>query len=157
MSEKIIFVSHCILNQSIRKEKFSKIKELVGLFTESGVGIVQLPCPKIECNGRFIRNENNAKICKNYCKKTSSFIVNTIKKYLDANFKVLGILGVEFSPICGVYRINNGRKNIPGRGILIKGIENEMQKRNFQVPIISTNLNNVFSTLEKLDLLLKNS
>ena len=157
MGEKIIFVSHCILNQSIRKEKFSKIKELVKLLTESDVGMVQLPCPKIDCNGKFIRNENNAKIYKKYCEKTSVFIVNTIKKYLDANFKVIGILGVEFSPICGVYRINNGKKNVAGKGILIQGIENEMQKKNFQVPIISINLNNVFSTLEKIDLLLKNS
>jgi len=157
MSEKIIFVSHCILNQNIRNEKFSKIKELVELLTESNVGIVQLPCPRIDCNGKFIKNENNTKIYKKYCEKTSAFIVKTIKKYLDANFKVLGILGVEFSPICGVYRINNGRKNIPGKGILIKEIENEMQKKNFQVPIISTNINNIFSTLEKIDILLKNS
>ncbi|NIO44679.1 MAG: hypothetical protein GTN36_03960 [Candidatus Aenigmarchaeota archaeon] len=157
MDEKIIFVSHCILNQSIRNEKFSKIKEVVKLLSETDVGIVQLPCPKIDCNGKFIKNTTNVKIYKKYCEKTSVIIVNTIKKYLDADFKVLGILGVEFSPICGVYRINNGRKNIPGKGALIKEIENEMQKRNFQVPIISTNLNNVFSILEKINILLKNS
>jgi len=157
MNEKLIFVSHCILNQSIRNKKFSKVKELVKLFTESDVGIVQLPCPKIDCNGIFVRNENNIRIYKKYCKKISAFIVNTIKKYLDANFEVIGILGVEFSPICGVHKINNGKKNVYGKGILIEEIESEMQKKNFQVPVISTNLNNIFSTLEKIDLLLKNS
>lgn len=156
MSEKVIFVSHCILNQSIRNEKFSKVKELIELLTESDTGIFQLPCPKIDYNGKFIRNGNNAKIYKKYCEKISVFIIKTIEKYLDADFKVIGILGVEFSPICGVYKINNGRKNVPGKGVLIEEIEKEMQKKNFQVPIISTNLNNVFPTLEKINLLLKN-
>lgn len=157
MNEKIVFVSHCILNQNIRNEKFYKVKELVNLLTESNVGLVQLPCPKIDCNEDFIINENNTRIYKSYCKKISGFIVNTIKKYLDSNFEVIGILGVEFSPICGVYKINNGKKNVFGKGVLIKEIEREMQKRNFQVPIISTDLNNIFSTLEKIDVLLKNS
>jgi len=157
MNEKVIFVSHCILNQSIRNEKFSKVKRLIGLLTGSDVGIVQLPCPKIDCNGKFMRNENNAKIYRKYCEKISIFVVKTIKKYLDADFNVIGILGVEFSPFCAVYKINNGKKNVLGKGILMEEIEKEMQKKDFQVPIISTNLNNVFSTLEKIDILLKNS
>lgn len=150
-----MFVSHCILNPNIRDERFSKVKELIGLLAESDVGIIQLPCPKIECNGKFIRKID--KNCKNYCKKVSIQVLDTIEKYLDENFKVLGILGVDFSPICGVYRVSNGKKSFHGKGILIEEIEREMQKRNFQVPLISTNLNNTFSTLEKIDLLLKNS
>ena len=155
MSEKIIFISHCILNQNVRNEKYPRVKELIKLITDSDVGIIQLPCPKLDCNKNFVIKESNIKICKEYCKKISVFTVNTIKKYLDSNFDILGILGVEFSPICGVYRINNGRKNIPGKGILIEEIEKEMQKRNFQVPIIGINLNNVYSSIEKVQSLLK--
>ncbi|MEM7816916.1 MAG: hypothetical protein QXZ20_03315, partial [Candidatus Aenigmatarchaeota archaeon] len=84
-------------------------------------------------------------------------ILKNIKNYLEKDCAVLGILGVEFSPICGVNRIENGNKIVPGKGILTEEIEREMQKKNFQVPIISLNLKNVPTTLEKINLLLKNS
>lgn len=155
--KKVVFVSHCILNQNVRDKKFSGTKDLIELFTGSDVGIIQLPCPEVESN-RVLNNKINEE-CGNYreyCREISVKILKTIRKYLDAEFKVVGILGIEFSPICGVHRINNGKKVVPGKGILIEELENEMQKQRFQVPIIATNLNNIFPTLERVDLLLKN-
>ena len=78
-----------------------------------------------------------------------------VKKYLDANYKVLGILGVEFSTTCGVHRIRNGKRNVPGKGVLIEELEAEMEKKNFQVPLMTTNFQNIFSTMEKMSLLIK--
>lgn len=166
MDKKIVFVPHCILNQNVRalgKEKSNgTIKEVVKFFAEAEVGIVQLPCPEVEFDGGLNRisktkeNYNTENYRKN-CREISLEILKSVKKYLDKDYKVLGILGIEFSPTCGVYRIENGKKIVPGKGVLIEELEIEMQKKNFQVPIIAVNLNNIFSTLEKLSLLLKNS
>jgi len=161
---KVVFVPHCILNQSVRvtgKEKSGLIKEIVELFVEAGIGIVQLPCPEVEYDGGLKREAKSRKAYetenyRNSCKKLSVEVLKNIKRYLDSNFKVIGILGVEFSPTCAVYRLDNGKKIVPGKGIFIEELEKEMQRQRFQVPIIATNLNNVFSTLEKIDLLLKN-
>jgi predicted secreted protein len=156
MEEKrVVFVPHCILNPSIRNNS-KTAKEIIEIFAESGVGIVQLPCPEIEYNEELIKKIKDKERYREHCKKLSIKILKDIKKYLDANYKVLGILGVEFSPTCGIYRINNGKKNTPGKGILMEELENEMQKKNFQVPFITTNLQNIFSTLEKMSLLIKN-
>jgi predicted secreted protein len=163
--KKVIFVPHCILNQNVRavgKEKSSgTIKEVVNFLTEAEIGIVQLPCPETEFDGGLNRSfktkESYAEPYRKHCREISLEILKTIEKYLDEDYKVLGILGIEFSPTCGVYRIENERKTVPGKGILIEEIEKEMQKKNFQIPIIAVNLNNVFSTLEKLSLLFKNS
>jgi hypothetical protein len=62
---------------------------------------------------------------------------------------------VELSSTCGVHQVQNGRKNVPGKGILMEEIEKEMQKKNFQVPIIGVNLDNIFSSIEKVQSLLK--
>lgn len=161
MNKRIIFVPHCILNQSVRSvEKEGTVKEIVNLFTESDVGIVQLPCPEVEYNGGLNRETKTKKTYTNgyrkSCKELSLEILKNIKKYLDANYNVIGILGVEFSPTCAVYRLDNGKKIVPGKGIFIEELEKEMQKQRFQIPIIAANLNNIFSTLEKIDILLKN-
>jgi predicted secreted protein len=160
---KVVFVPHCILNQNVRaagERSNGSIKEIVKFFAEAEVGIVQLPCPEIEFNGlerRFRAKETCNKNYRNRCREISLNVMKTVKSYLEKDYTVLGILGIEFSPTCGVYRIENGSKIIPGKGVLTEELEKEMQNENFQVPIISVNTNNVFSTLEKLSLLLKNS
>lgn len=164
--KKVVFVPHCILNQNVRavgKEKSNgTIKEIVNFFAEAEVGIVQLPCPEVEFDGGLNRQlktkENyNNEVYRNCCREISLKVLKEVREYLDKEYKVVGILGVEFSPTCAVYRIENGKKILPGKGILMEELEKEMQKENFQVPIIAVNLNNIFSTLEKLSLLLKNS
>ena len=163
-SKKLIFVSHCLLNQNARPlggEKYpGVVKDLLELFSESGVGIIQIPCPQIEFNEGINRK---AKSKDSYetdgfrlsCQKLSSNIIEKIESYLRKSYSVLGILGVELSPTCGVYQIQNGRRSVPGKGIFIEELEKGMQKKNFQVPIIGVNLNNIFSSLEKVQSLLK--
>jgi predicted secreted protein len=165
MEKRVVFVPHCILNQNVRavgKEKSDgTIKEIVNFFAEAEVGIIQLPCPEVEFDGGLDRQlkakENYNTFYREYCREISLKILKEVRKYLEKEYKVIGILGIEFSPTCGVYRIENGKRIVPGKGILIEELEKEMQKENFQVPIISVNLNNIFSSLEKLSLLLKNS
>jgi len=163
-SKKVIFISHCLLNQNARPlggEKYSgSVKELVELFAESGVGIIQIPCPQIEFNEGLNRKSKSKDAYDNNgfrskCQKLSSNVIETIESYLRKNYEILGILGVEQSSTCGVYQVQNGKRSVPGKGIFIEELEKEMEKKNFQVPIIGINLNNIFSSLEKVQSLLK--
>ena len=164
-SKRVVFVSHCLLNQNTRainQERYPGIvKEIMELFLEADIGIVQLPCPQIEQNGGGIKRKfQPGKVLEGNgyraeCKKMSTSIIKQIEKYLKEDYNVVGIVGVEFSPTCAVHQINNGKKNVPGRGILIEELESKMQKKNFQVPIIGVNLNNIFSSTEKIQSLLK--
>jgi predicted secreted protein len=166
MSKRVVFVPHCILNQNVRavgKEKSNgTVKEVVNFFAEAEIGMVQLPCPEVEFDGGLERsfktkNSYNNEVYRRHCREISLEILKAVKKYLDKEYKVVGILGIEFSPTCGIYRIEDGKKIVPGKGVLFEELEREMQTKNFQVPIIAVNLNNVYSTLEKLSILLKNS
>ena len=162
--KKVVFVSHCLLNQNARaigRERFQgSFKDLLELFAASGVGIIQLPCPQLEFNDGLNRKlktkasyESNG--YRDQCHKLSVELISQIENYLRKNYEVIGILGVELSRSCGVHQILNGRKNVPGKGILIEELEMEMQKKNFQVPIIGINLNNIYSSIEKVQALLK--
>jgi predicted secreted protein len=161
---KIVLVSHCILNQSARpvgREKYSGVvKEILELFTESGVGIIQIPCPQLEFN-EGLNRKSNSKDCydntcfRSKCQKLSCNVIQMIESYVKKNYEILGILGIEQSSTCGVYQVQNGKRSVPGKGIFIEELEKEMEKKNFQVPIIGVNLNNIFSSLEKVQSLLK--
>lgn len=165
-TKKIIFVSHCILNQNVMpmgKEKFSgPIKELLEMFSEAGVGVVQMPCPELDFSGQLQRKSKLKEVLdnKNYrkhCRESSKLILSQIEKYLSKNYNVLGILGIEMSPTCAVHQIENGHKAAPGKGIFIEELEGEMHKKNFQVPILGVNLNNIYNSMEKVQSLLKYS
>ena len=162
--KKVVFVSHCLLNQNTRAKGMSTsqggIKELMDLFSEAGVGIVQLPCPQFEANGGLDwkpKSSYDTKVYRSYCKKLSTSILQQVKKYLSKNYEVLGIMGVELSATCAVHQTTSGGKRSPGKGILMEELEDAMRKKNFQVPLIGVKLNNIYSSVEKIQNLLKYS
>jgi len=163
-SKKIIFVSHCLLNQNARPiggEKYpGSVKDLLEIFAEAGIGIVQLPCPQLEFNGglnRRLKSKNayDTKGYRKFCNKVSSKLIKQIENYMKEDYKIIGILGIEFSSTCGVHQVKDGRRNVPGKGIMIEELEGEMEKKNFQVPIVGVNLNNIFNSIERVRSLLK--
>jgi predicted secreted protein len=161
---KIVFVSHCILNQNTKplgKERYpGVVKEILQIFSEADVGIVQLPCPHLEFFNEIERKPKpksfyEDKGYRTYCKRLAKTILKQVENYLKSGYRVLRIIGIEFSPSCAVYQIENGNRVVPGKGILIEEIENEMRKKKFQVPIVGLNLNNLYATIEKIQALLK--
>lgn len=165
-SKRIIFVAHCILNQnavSVGREKApGAIRDLLELFAGAGVGIVQMPCPQLEFNAGLNRRPKpkeryDSRKFRLACRAQCKCVLDQIKNYLQKNYTVLGILGVETSPTCAVHQLLNGSRTVPGKGIFTEELEEEMRKRNFQVPIIGVNLNNLYSTMEKLQSLLRYS
>ena len=134
-NKKILFVSHCLLNQNVRaigREKYTgSVKDLLELFAEAGIGIVQLECPQIKFNNGLNRkhvtkNSYDTNGYRKDCKEMSFEVMKKIELYLRKDYKVLGVLGVEFSHTCGVHQVQNGRRNVPGKGIFIEELENEI-------------------------------
>jgi len=161
--KKIVFISHCLLNQNAKamgKEKSrGTIKEIIELISESGIGIVQLPCPQLEFNGGLNRrakdkNHYDNKKFRSDCKKMATMTLKQIENYLAKSYSVVGILGVELSPTCAVHQLQNGTRISPGKGVLMEELEMEMRKKRFQVPIVGVNLNNIFSSVEKVQSLI---
>ncbi len=164
-SKRVIFVSHCLLNQNVLPVGMEKypgaVKELLEFFAEAGVGIVQMPDPETEYFGLDrkpkTKDDYDTKSFRKICRQFSKLILEQIQKYKQKNYNVVGLLGVEFSPTYAVHQITNGTKNTPGKGIFIEELEEEMRKKNFQVPIVGINMNNLFSSMEKLNALIKYS
>jgi len=165
-SKKVVFVSHALLNQNSMPKGRGKypgvVNDLIELLTESGVGLVQLPCPELSFGaplGRKSKTKDtmDTKPFRKHCKGMATNLMDQIEKYQKAKYKVVGVLGLEHSPIEAVHQVENKNRIVPGKGILTEEIEDEMRKRRFQVPIVGVNINNIYSSLERVQSMLSSA
>jgi predicted secreted protein len=149
-SNKCVFVSHCLLAQAVVAQGLAKnssaiVKPLVEFCLDNDINIFQMACPEVLCYAgglvRGVRGKNWYE--NNGLRKTSSEIAKEQVNYMidltRAGFKVLAIIGVEFSPACAPSYLNKGRRIIKGKGIYIEELERELQFQKLRVPIIGVN------------------
>lgn len=126
-SKKIIFVSHCILNENIRYlgGAFRKggIDEIIDEIQNHGIGIIQMKCPEQKAWGGVLkkhiwrplgaRNKFLYKIIKillpffiwntkRVYKSIAKDVVAELTDYITSGYEVVGIIGIAGSPSCGV-------------------------------------------------------
>ena len=108
--KKIILLSHCILNVNAKVEGFepyeSLVKELTDYLYENKVGIIQLPCPEMAIYGikrwGHVKDQFNYNFFKKSCEIFLESTVNQLESYLGAGYHIVGCIGVDGSPSCGV-------------------------------------------------------
>lgn len=115
--KKIIFVSHCILNTAskvvlynqdeIDAEEALRLKFMRKVI-ENGVQVIQLPCAEFTLYGAkrwgHVSDQFDNIFFRNHCRQILTPIINQLIEYLDNPefFEVLGIIGIDGSPSCGV-------------------------------------------------------
>lgn len=158
--EKVVFVSHCIMNQSTRawwgdggasREK-GMISDVVRVLMRYGIGMVQMDCPEFSLYGNprpprskdgYDTPEFNDR-CHEIALRACDLMECFQDKGKDPKIKVLAIIGVENSPSCGVDQTTKTVKNrnvrSPGRGLLIEALVREMHQRGLHAPLIGVSL-----------------
>ncbi len=186
--QEILFVSHCILNtaskvvlynqEEIESEEALRQRFLLKAI-EKGVQLIQLPCPEFAMYGAMrwghVSNQFDNPFFRDYCKKSLEPIFLQMEEYLahGERFHVMGVLGVDGSPSCGVDYTCKGnwygsfgcRENLQetlasvklesGKGILMDVLEKELQARGWadSVPMVglfASEPEKCMSFLEKL-------
>lgn len=114
--EKILVVSHCILNQASKVKSYNteemeeenKLrKELLKEVFDKGIELLQLPCPEFIMYGSkrwgHVKNQFDNPFFRKNCKEILNPIIEQLKEYNNNKdrFKILGIVSVEGSPSCG--------------------------------------------------------
>ncbi|MEA4820781.1 MAG: hypothetical protein VB122_00880 [Erysipelotrichales bacterium] len=115
--QDIIFVSHCILNtaskvflynqKEIDAEEFLR-KKFLTLSISNNIQIIQLPCPEFTLYGPkrwgHVSNQFDNVFFRKHCRKILQPFIEQLIEYLNhpETFNVLGIIGIDGSPSCGV-------------------------------------------------------
>jgi predicted secreted protein len=154
--KKIVFLAHCVLNQNAKLDRCAHhqgaITKLINVLLENGIGIVQLECPEMlylgldrESDSASISNieSEDTRIADRMAEHGAQAIVdriarNTVQQIVDYQkngFIVLGLIGINGSPTCGVETTwANGHEPL-GQGVLISSISRHLRDAGQVVPM----------------------
>lgn len=63
-------------------------------------------------------------------------VVEQMVEYDQSGFKILGVIGANRSPSCGVDTTSDNNEEVPGMGLFIEKIARRLQDRGLSLPII---------------------
>ena len=105
---RVIFISHCWLNINTRFPQGAAFEgantPLIDALLQDGLGIIQMPCPEYEVLGleKYDYGEIILEPLRGRFREVAEIVVKQIKDYLALGFEIVGILGMNPSPSCGV-------------------------------------------------------
>jgi predicted secreted protein len=146
-SKNLVLVAHCVLNQNSISDGTAdypgSIEEVVSLLLRYQVGILQLPCPELNCLGLDrgdVRGAERPVIVENTrirdvierpeahrrLRTLVGPLVYQIKEYRRHGFTILGIVGIDRSPSCCVATTSIANREAAGRGVFMEELHREL-------------------------------
>ena len=188
-SRKVIFLSHCLLNENTRylggAGYAGSVPAIIQTCLEGGIGIVQMPCPEQHAWGGVLKRRllwffgsqgtwlyqlRNLLLpillwyTRRIYRTLARQVANQIRDYVSSGFTVVGVVGVDGSPSCGVLQTLDmpcsleliGRLSptahaddmnaivqtclVDGKGIFIEGLQQELERHRLNVTVFSHDL-----------------
>ena len=156
-SRRVVFLAHCLLNQNTISDGTAEVpaahREILRTVLDARVGVVQLPCPELCCLGldrgdpkggerpvvaenTRIRRAMGQPEASARLRELTDQVVWQIREYQKHGFAVLGIVGVDRSPCCGVNTTSDQDRELPGRGVFIASLRAALESAGLTVPVI---------------------
>ena len=153
----MVLVAHCILNQNSISDGTAgfpaTFKDVIALLLEYDVGVVQLPCPELACLGLDRGDVHGAErpvIIENSrireslsqtgptekLKAIVDQVIYQIEEYRKHDFFLLGIIGINRSPSCGVETTSMNNEEVPGMGLFMEAVRRELSAREIHIDMI---------------------
>lgn len=161
-SRRVLFAAHCVLNQNSISDGTADYPcahvEVVRALMDAQVGIVQLPCPELCCLGLDRGNAlgaespvvvENTRIRRAMGEPAAAAhmaalveqVMWQIRQYHKHGFEILGIVGVNRSPCCGVETTSDHGQEIEGQGVFIAALQAALEKAGLSIPVIGIKSN----------------
>jgi predicted secreted protein len=162
-SGRLIFLTHCILNQNACVQGLAAypavVKPLVLKLLEGQVGLYQMPCPEVSYLGSqrwgHVKEQYGNPMFRRHCRRLAEGICDQIQTYRDNHHEVLGVVFRDGSPTCGFKcaAVSADAKQVwggmvwnacplqafaPTKGVFVEELEQEMKTRGVgDVPLLS--------------------
>jgi len=155
-SKRVVLVAHCVLNQNAKLDRCAHypgaMVEVARALIDSGVGIVQMPCPELLClgldravaaGGRPTVEEEDTRIgrlmaadeARGTCLRLARELAFQVSEYLANGFEVVGVIGINGSPTCGVESGWSDGWETPEPGVFIEALAETFRAEGIEVPI----------------------
>ena len=166
-SKRVVFVAHCFLNQNSISDGTAvypaAFKDLVVFFLNA-----DMPCPELCCLGldrgnihgadspvvvenTRIRKEMKEDGANRKLAKLADYVVQQILEYDKSGFEIVGMVGANRSPNCGVDTTSDRNEEISGMGLFIEEISSRLSNMDITIPMIGLKGNdNIIERLQQL-------
>ena len=155
-SRRVIFLAHCLLNQNSISDGTAvypaAFKDVLRLLMEADIGVVQLPCPELCCLGLDRGDEKgaerpvtaeNTRIRRELQRGEPArrlealvgYAMYQLEEYRRHGFEILGIVGVNRSPSCGVETTSDNDAEVPGMGLVMGRLAERLVEAGASVPM----------------------
>ena len=109
-SKKIMFVSHCLLNQNAKVRGIAKFpaanRQMVDLLLDNDIAIFQMPCPEMELLGPMrwgmVKAQYSTLMFRDHCHELAKKVIRMVVEYRRAGYEILGFVMIDGSPVCGL-------------------------------------------------------
>jgi len=154
--KKIALIAHCALNQNAKLDKCAHcpgaIDDVVQVLLQKQIGMIQMPCPELLYLGldRETDYNTNSSVesedtriykrmieprCKELLQRIVSDIVHQVKEYQRHGFNIVGLIGINGSPTCGVETTWYDDQDQDGNGLFIEILNAELLQSGINLPM----------------------
>lgn len=148
-SKKVVFVAHCILNQNARHvdcADFPAVMEpLLSALKEKELGIIQMPCPELMALGLgrdrdvppldTVRDALELPEAPGRLEPLIDAIVYQIREYQFQELEIVGIIGKNGSPACGVETTSLRGDQVSGEGVFVRLLKQRIRAEGLNVDL----------------------
>jgi len=148
-SRRVVFAAHCMLNQNARHVDCADfpamMKPMLTALQAKEIGVIQLPCPELMALGlgrdrdvpplETIREALELPEAHARLMPYVDQVVYQIREYLFQGFRVLGILGKNGSPSCGVETTFYSSGQGPGEGVFVRLLKERLKAEGLDIGI----------------------
>ncbi len=163
-SKKVILVAHCLLNPNTQvlgsAENKGPAKEVLELAEKHDYGIIQLPCPEIGLypadrkpkTREMYDTPEYRRICRSY----AEYVVKLLNKLREIGVRPIGVIGVKYSPSCGVNFTLVGhswatRRKNRGIGIFMQELREKLHENEYDIPFVDFDFDNPEESIKKIE------
>jgi predicted secreted protein len=132
-----------MLNQNariVRAADFPAMFEpLIDYLQQKQVGLIQMPCPELYCLGlgrRAVRVGLESPAGRQRLERLIDDLVFTVREYLFQGFEIVGILGKQGSPACGVTRTWLDGRQQDGQGVWIRELKRRLVAEELDIAVL---------------------
>lgn len=156
-SRKVLIVAHCIFNQNAVMNSVASypgtMEKVAELIMDLKVGILQMPCLEMNCLGldrgkiegykegitvenTRIRKALEQNLANKVLDDLVNYVILQIREYMKHGFTILGIIGINRSPTCGVNTTSIDNIEVEGEGIFIIKLKQALKNLNIDIPFV---------------------
>lgn len=167
-SRRVLVVCHCLLNSNAKVQPLAKVggvhADVLKDYIDDGVGLLQLPCPELAYLGinrwGMTREQYDHPNFRSHCESISAPTVHQIEAFVQAGYEIVGIMGMDGSPNCGVNRTclgyrggevaglgdagggRNALRMVPGTGVFMEVLRAVLENKGLRISFLAVDEGN---------------